>query len=409
MPPRIVLAERVFAADDVDRRAALRSGLGEHERAVVEVERGQAELAGNLRAGGEPLEAAGDHQMDDEEELAFESEDDPFAEAPEGDDFLAGQLGGGRLDRAEDERIGEPELFQRMAEHARLQRLEIDGDVGKFRHDPFIIGRVRTFRILFAGWILGGGLIVLLSVLQPRAKALPTGGATSVPKSASATVHHTPGYPGAVVVSEPIPIDVVLIPGGVIVPVAGITTTDLNDNYLQARGGGTRLHGAIDIMAPRNTPVLAAVDGTIHKLFTSAGGGLTIYQFDQGEERIYYYAHLDRYAPALAEGQFVRQGSVIGFVGTTGNAAPDAPHLHGVFFPDKVTPVPPGQTPLERAIRGEVVHGEIFLRNPQLDREVWLEINASPFAWQRWRAARRSSCLPRHHAKKSGPNLRFAH
>jgi murein DD-endopeptidase MepM/ murein hydrolase activator NlpD len=180
---------------------------------------------------------------------------------------------------------------------------------------------------LFAGWLLGGGLIVLLSVLQPRATALPVGGGISA--SAPAPIQQTRDSRGALVVEPiPVPIEITPIPGGVIVPVAGITPSDLNDNYLQVRGGGTRLHGAIDIMAPRNTPVLAAVDGTIRKLFTSAGGGLTIYQFDQNEERIYYYAHLDRYAPLLREGQFVRQGSVIGFVGTTGNAAPDAPHLH---------------------------------------------------------------------------------
>ena len=114
----------------------------------------------------------------------------------------------------------------------------------------------------------------------------------------------------------------------VLVPVVGVTTADLRDNYMQMRGGGTRLHGAIDIMAPRGTPVIAAVDGTIRKLFTSAAGGLTIYQFDQAEERVYYYAHLDRYELTIAEGMFVAQGTVIGYVGTTGNAPPDAPHLH---------------------------------------------------------------------------------
>ena len=267
--------------------------------------------------------------MNDKEELAVEREDDSLADAPQPNDLLAGQFRGRWLDRAQDKWVGEPDLFQRMAEHACLQRLEIDGHVGKFRHDPFIIERVRTFRILFAGWLLGGGLIVLLSVLQPRAKALPLGGGTST--SAPAPIQYARDSSGAVVAQPipiPIPIETVLIPGGVIVPVAGLTPSDLSDNYLQARGGGTRLHGAIDIMAPRNTPVLAAVDGTIRKLFTSAGGGLTVYQFDQNEERIYYYAHLDRYAPLLREGQFVRQGSVIGFVGTTGNAAPDAPHLH---------------------------------------------------------------------------------
>jgi murein DD-endopeptidase MepM/ murein hydrolase activator NlpD len=171
--------------------------------------------------------------------------------------------------------------------------------------------RMRTFRILFAGWIIGAAVIVLLTMLQPRAKALPV--APSV----------NPADAGP---SELVP--VTLIEGGVIVPVAGISVDNLRDNYLQMRGGGTRTHNAIDIMAPRGTPVVAAVDGTIRKLFTSAGGGLSIYQFDQREDRVYYYAHLDRYASGISEGMFVKQGTVIGTVGTTGNAAPDAPHLH---------------------------------------------------------------------------------
>lgn len=112
-----------------------------------------------------------------------------------------------------------------------------------------------------------------------------------------------------------------------LIPVAGVLPSDLHDNYEQPRGGG-RIHGAIDIMAPRGTEVVAAVDGTIRKLFNSRAGGLTIYQFDESQQRVYYYAHLDRYADGLVEGEHVRQGTVIGYVGTSGNAAPDAPHLH---------------------------------------------------------------------------------
>jgi murein DD-endopeptidase MepM/ murein hydrolase activator NlpD len=110
-----------------------------------------------------------------------------------------------------------------------------------------------------------------------------------------------------------------------VVPVAGIGISGLADTYTQARSGG-RVHNAIDILAPHGTPVIAAVDGTVRKLFTSRAGGLTVYQFDVNEERVYYYAHLDRYAD-LAEGQFVTQGTVIGYVGTTGNAG-NTPHLH---------------------------------------------------------------------------------
>lgn len=111
------------------------------------------------------------------------------------------------------------------------------------------------------------------------------------------------------------------------VPVAGFNIADLNDNFLQPRGGG-RTHHALDILAPRGTPVVAAVDGTIRKLFNSGGGGITIYQFDVAEERVYYYAHLDRYADDIAEGLFVKQGTVIGYVGISGNAPVNTPHLH---------------------------------------------------------------------------------
>jgi murein DD-endopeptidase MepM/ murein hydrolase activator NlpD len=116
-----------------------------------------------------------------------------------------------------------------------------------------------------------------------------------------------------------------------LLPVQGITATQLVDTYTQARGEG-RLHDAIDIMAPRGTPVLAVADGRVAKLFTSVRGGLTVYQFDREEKIAYYYAHLDRYAPGVAEGVVLKRGDPIGFVGSTGNASPDGPHLHFAVF-----------------------------------------------------------------------------
>lgn len=113
----------------------------------------------------------------------------------------------------------------------------------------------------------------------------------------------------------------------VVIPVLGVQAHQLKDTYSQARGRG-RTHNALDILAPRNTPVIAAVDGKIRKLFFSKAGGITVYQFDEAEELVYYYAHLERYADGLKEGQFVRQGEVIGYVGTTGNAPAGTPHLH---------------------------------------------------------------------------------
>jgi len=111
----------------------------------------------------------------------------------------------------------------------------------------------------------------------------------------------------------------------VIIPVAGIAVAHLTDTWGAARNEGRR-HEGIDIMAPRGTPVHAAVGGTVAKLFKSGRGGITVYQFDPSERFILYYAHLDRYASGLKEGDRIAQGQVIGYVGQTGNAT--TPHLH---------------------------------------------------------------------------------
>lgn len=114
-------------------------------------------------------------------------------------------------------------------------------------------------------------------------------------------------------------------------PVTGVSAAQLSDTYTQARAAGTP-HEAIDIMAARGTPVLAVEDGRVAKLFLSKAGGITLYQFDPGGNYAYYYAHLDAYADGIAEGGNVRKGQVIGYVGSTGNASPDAPHLHFAIF-----------------------------------------------------------------------------
>ena len=114
-------------------------------------------------------------------------------------------------------------------------------------------------------------------------------------------------------------------------PVVGAKTMDLRDSFDEARGSSRR-HQAIDILAPRGTPVVAVDEGKIAKLFTSKQGGLTVYQFDRDDSHAFYYAHLDRYANGLEEGTFLRRGDPIGFVGTTGNAPPDTPHLHFAIF-----------------------------------------------------------------------------
>lgn len=118
-------------------------------------------------------------------------------------------------------------------------------------------------------------------------------------------------------------------PAGLAIPVAGIAADELIDTFTQARAGGARRHDAIDIMAPLGTPVVAAAPGTVESLFTSdGGGGITAYVRSDDGRWIYYYAHLQSYAPGLAEGQRVERGQLIGRVGASGNANPEGPHLH---------------------------------------------------------------------------------
>ena len=119
--------------------------------------------------------------------------------------------------------------------------------------------------------------------------------------------------------------------GSLLIPVQGIAAAALHDTFNDARSEGRR-HDAIDIMAPAGTPVLAVADGRIEKLFLSERGGITLYQFNPERTRAYYYAHLQRYADGIAEGQVLRRGQVLGYVGATGNADPSAPHLHFAVF-----------------------------------------------------------------------------
>lgn len=119
-------------------------------------------------------------------------------------------------------------------------------------------------------------------------------------------------------------------------PVPQITPGTVRATYDDRRAG--HAHEALDIPAPRGAPVVAVDDGVVAKLFSSVPGGLTVYLFDGTRRYAYYYAHLDAYAADLAEGTHVRRGQVIGYVGSTGNAAPDAPHLHFAIF--KLEPEP---------------------------------------------------------------------
>ncbi len=205
---------------------------------------------------------------------------------------------------------------------------------------------MRYLGALLLGMVLGavGGILVYREVVELRSPATASSNcADACPASMSET---TPGKPeriqapsavaeglGSRDVQSELPAVAAAgpIPTGLLIPVEGIAAAQLADTFTDARSEG-RSHDAIDIMAAAGTPVLAVADGHIEKLFDSVRGGLTVYQFEPTGAYAYYYAHLQRYADGLAEKQSVRRGQVIGYVGSTGNADPAAPHLHFAIF-----------------------------------------------------------------------------
>ena len=174
--------------------------------------------------------------------------------------------------------------------------------------------------------VVSGAWIIVLALLldryapassAPVATAAPvagqkqagtTGGGATIPRGGG-TTYRSPSGP-------------------LTIPVVGVRPDQLVDTFTQAREGGVRVHDAIDIMADRGTVVVAAAPGRVEKLFLSERGGITAYIRSADWNTIYYYAHLEAYAPDLREGQAVMAGQPIGTVGSTGNANPDGPHLH---------------------------------------------------------------------------------
>lgn len=182
---------------------------------------------------------------------------------------------------------------------------------------------------------------------SPSATPAPTQGAPAPPGASPSAQADAPSSPGATTTSSPPPASSAppqqqaspapsasgahasnsTNAGELLIPVAGIRPEQLQDTYTQSRSQG-RAHNAIDIMAARNTPVLAATDGQIIKLFRSERGGITLYQLGTDNRTVYYYAHLERYADGLTENRFARRGEIIGYVGDSGNAGRDNCHLH---------------------------------------------------------------------------------
>jgi len=202
--------------------------------------------------------------------------------------------------------------------------------------------------VLFVVWVYGvhpAGVPI-----GERGEGAPAGGppappAPGVQRRTGAPPTPTPGTPGAApgaaVPGAPLPGSTAPPPAlaedvdalgrrHLLLPVQGLRREQLRDSFAERRGG--HVHEALDIMAARNTPVMAVEDGRLAKLFVSVQGGNTIYQFDPSETYAYYYAHLERYADGLHEGDQLRRGQVIGYVGTSGNAPPESPHLHFAIF-----------------------------------------------------------------------------
>lgn len=198
---------------------------------------------------------------------------------------------------------------------------------------PFTVGAITVLVLAIAAeWRAPGVLGRVSSALQPEV-AVPAGTGPEAPGTVAAVpadpVHDGPvggGVPTDAP-AEPMPSAESSGTTGLLIPVQGVKAASLVDTYEQARGQGRR-HDAIDIMAPRGTPVLAVADGVVMKLFRSDRGGITLYELAPDRRTIYYYAHLDRYAPGIAEGQPLRRGQVLGYVGDTGDAVPGNYHLH---------------------------------------------------------------------------------
>lgn len=168
---------------------------------------------------------------------------------------------------------------------------------------------VVTATLTSAAWIVVGNTDVAPAAPPPAAPSVEPQPAASATASAPAS---PPSSRAA---------------GALLIPVAGVSAAQLSDTFDDTRGGERR-HEALDIAAPAGTPVIAAAGGKLEKLFRSDAGGNTVYVRSADGRTLYYYAHLQAYAPGLKEGQEVKQGQALGTVGSSGNADPAAPHLH---------------------------------------------------------------------------------
>jgi peptidoglycan LD-endopeptidase LytH len=199
--------------------------------------------------------------------------------------------------------------------------------------------------VAFCGGMTVDALLRAYGPPKPAASATPTAASAStwaaptvsappkpevrVTSNVDAASAIAPGPPGSAAPSSPVP-SASTASTALRVPIDGVNVESFKGGFAEARTGHP--HEAVDILIARGTPVHAVQDGSIAKLFFSRYGGNTIYEFDPDGRLCYYYAHLDRYEDGLRDGQHVAQGEVIGYVGTSGNAPPNTPHLHFAVF-----------------------------------------------------------------------------
>jgi murein DD-endopeptidase MepM/ murein hydrolase activator NlpD len=209
--------------------------------------------------------------------------------------------------------------------------------------------KVRSVAIFFAGFAAGVLLIAVL-LRHPGTPVVIKASAASHPESPHVDSPHAAPQPFPKAISSQPPAPTLSpaaqteapppeqppsdapssLPRGLLVPVSGLSPSKLVDNFNEMHNG--HRHEALDIMAARGTPVVAVDEGNVVKPFNSKRGGLTVYQFDDTQTWCFYYAHLDRYVQGLKEGMLLRKGDILGYVGSSGNASPDAPHLHFTIF-----------------------------------------------------------------------------
>jgi Predicted membrane protein len=202
--------------------------------------------------------------------------------------------------------------------------------------DPRDAGRIEAISYVQSALVVG---MVLAAAAMARGYGAPTTtGASASASSMRQAIAAPVAAPTADTASVPVmtpsgtetvtPADVALLEREIAMPLDAVSPAALHSNFDEQRGGGTRRHEALDIMAPRRTPVKSAAAGRVLKLFTSAAGGLMIYAADSSERFVLMYAHLDGYADGMRDGVPLTRGELIGYVGSTGNAIASAPHLH---------------------------------------------------------------------------------